>query len=460
MQAAYDYLMGAPVITKVMGSLLLLIVANGVTRKLLPSVLAATVCLAFWCGHTPLRAGLIAGRRLTSGHDCGLLAVTFLVIWLSLQMSHAGVMTELVTAVRARVSHHLSFALLPAVIGFLPMPGGAIFSAPLVDDCDHDDSLDGIHKTQINYWFRHVWEYWWPLYPGVLLAVSHVGLRLPVFMLLQFPLAVLAVAAGGFFILRRIPRQPRAPEPAGGRLPLLPLLSPILVVVGGYVLLSIFGPLLQVVAIPLPGRLYRVVGTLAAWLTVAELNRFLPLVVGLVAAMWLLQRKRPLPAAQWRKLMLSKRTLSMLLMVAAVRVYGAFMEARLPAGEVLGEVMRRDFEHWGLPALVVIVALPLISGMSTGLAVGFVGISFPIVVALLGPDPAYARLLATTSLAYGFGYMGMILSPVHICLLVTQHHFKVSLPRTLLSLVRPAAAVLAGVVAYYVLIRTVGGWFG
>ena len=64
---------------------------------------------------------------------------------------------------------------------------------------------------------------------------------------------------------------------------------------------------------------------------------------------------------------------------------------------------------------------------------------------------------AATTLAFGFGYMGMMLSPVHVCLIVTNQHFRTQLLHSMRGLLLPAAAVLALVVAYHFAIRWVGG---
>jgi len=128
-----------------------------------------------------------------------LMIVIFLIIWLSNQMDLTGVMEELVKTIRARVSSRAALAAMPAVIGLLPMSGGAIFSAPMVDSCDHENSLSQDLKTQINYWFRHIWEYWWPLYPGVLLAVDLAGIEIWQFVLVQLPLCFCSISIGSFY---------------------------------------------------------------------------------------------------------------------------------------------------------------------------------------------------------------------------------------------------------------------
>jgi len=138
--------------------------------------------------------------------------------------------------------------------------------------------------------------------------------------------------------------------------------------------------------------------------------------------------------------------------IAAMQIYSAFINAKLPGGTLMG-VMDAELHAWGIPLWAVTILIPFISGLTMGVAFGFVGASFPIVISLLGPDPAFGALLSTAALAYGFGYLGMMLSPVHVCLLVTNEHFNTRLHRTLPPLLGPAAVVAAAVVAVHLALK-------
>ncbi len=49
--------------------------------------------------------------------------------------------------------------------------------------------------------------------------------------------------------------------------------------------------------------------------------------------------------------------------------------------------------------------------------------------------------------------MGMLLSPVHVCLVVTSEHFKTRVLRNIAALLPPAAMVLASSVLLHLLLR-------
>ena len=50
----------------------------------------------------------------------------------------------------------LIMAAMPAMIGLLPSPGGAVFSAPMVGEAASSLSKGADQKAFINYWYRHI----------------------------------------------------------------------------------------------------------------------------------------------------------------------------------------------------------------------------------------------------------------------------------------------------------------
>ncbi|MDT8274179.1 MAG: DUF401 family protein, partial [Desulfomonilia bacterium] len=126
-----------------------------------------------------------------------LAVIVSLILVLSGSMESSGHMKRMLERFLGLLkSQRLNMVMFPALIGLLPMPGGAIFSAPMVKELGARTRLEAHHKSYVNYWFRHIWEYWWPLYPGVLLTVTMAGIDLWVFVLFLFPLTVVALLIG------------------------------------------------------------------------------------------------------------------------------------------------------------------------------------------------------------------------------------------------------------------------
>jgi len=409
--------MSIPIIVKILFSLTLILAGNKILKNLSLSVLIGTVLLAFWCGFTPGDILRISADRFFSLDNVALLVVIFLVIWLSSQMDRTFIMRDLVGNLRSMLSPRSAMAMLPAVIGLLPMPGGALFSAPLVDDCDEHQEVPPLLKSQINYWFRHIWELAWPLYPGVLLAMELSQLQVYHMFIIGVPMMATMVLSGYWFILRKAKLTPVHNPPSEHHI--LRLIEPILVIVSTYILVMIFLPFIP------------------------RISKYFPMIIGISLSMIVLQIRRPLNGKEWREILLSNRSFKMAVLVALIRIYGAFIEARLPSGILLMEQMRQEINVLGIPVVFLIMLISFISGMTTGISVGFVGAVFPIAFSLLGADADIATRLGILALTYPFGFIGVMLSPVHVCFIVTNEHFKTSLLKSMGRLIFPSVLVLA-----------------
>ncbi len=416
-----EYLLNVPVLIKILVSLTVIITVNKLLSNQILGVLAGTIILSVWSGHTAAGILSISWERTSDINNIFLLIVVTIIIVLSSQMKETNIMNDLVTSITRRFSRNRSMAVLPAVIGLLPMPGGAVFSAPLLDSCDPESKIDPLLKSRINYWFRHIWEYWWPLYPGVLLAIEISGLPVPVFMVLMFPVTLFSITAGWFFLIRKAGKDTKAeiqtekPEKLSH---VLFLLSPIIIIIGSYAILGSLFPALS------------------------NISKYLPITIGIVISLIYIQLVRPLKAGAWKKILKPGKYLNMVILVALIRIYGAFIEGQLPDGTLLMSALQSELAAAGIPAALLIVLIPLLCGISTGIAVGTVGAAFPIVMSLIGPDPSLAMVASTTVIAYAFGHAGQLLSPVHVCLLVSNEYFNVGLARSLKGLLKPTAIIL------------------
>jgi len=417
-----NQILTVPCLVKVLATLGIILLINRFTKMLALAIMVGAITMAFWVGHSPVAAASIAWERFSTLDNILLLTIVFQIIWLSSQMKETGVMKDLVKSVQSGLPRQFAIAVLPAVIGLLPMPGGAIFSAPLVDECGRGEVVRSLLKTRINYWFRHVWEFWWPLYPGVLLTLDITGLAVWELIIFQFYLSLFAILGGYLFLLRKVTgTEMDQKHPTDHHF--LYLVLPIIVIISLYSGLMVFVP------------------------KVGNTSKYLPMVIGVIWAILVLQIQRPLGWQSWKKIIFSWRTISLAVIVALVRIYGAYIEAPLPDGSILVEHMRLELENIGIPIVAMVMILPFISGVTTGLAVGFVGASFPIVISLAGVTPGVGSIYSATVLAFTSGWVGMILSPIHVCLIVTTKYFK--------GLIRPSLVVLAGGVGVFLLLRII-----
>ncbi|HDI12455.1 MAG TPA: DUF401 family protein, partial [Candidatus Bathyarchaeota archaeon] len=88
--------------------------------------------------------------------------------------------------------------LIPAVIGLMPVAGGALMSAPMVDEEAKKLKLDSVKKAYINFWFRHTI---FPVYPiSSLLILTAMLTQTPMFSIIyrQVPVVIGMIIIGYF----------------------------------------------------------------------------------------------------------------------------------------------------------------------------------------------------------------------------------------------------------------------
>jgi integral membrane protein (TIGR00529 family) len=114
-------------------------------------------------------------------------------------LEDSGLMDDLVNNIKMKRKLFLMFG--PAFLGMLPMPGGALLSAPLVLRAGLD--ISGDKYTAINVWFRHTLILIYPL-GDLLVTTKMANLNLYIAMLYLIPGFVLMVILGYVFLLRGI----------------------------------------------------------------------------------------------------------------------------------------------------------------------------------------------------------------------------------------------------------------
>lgn len=316
-----------------------------------------------------------------------------------------GMLKRMVSSLSTAVpDRRVVMAAMPAMIGMLPSPGGAVFSAPMVNEAAGDANVSPEQKALINYWYRHIWEYISPLYPGIILAAGITGLSTQTLFVANLPFALSVVGWGVLFCFRGIGKQ-EAPQPSTSRrkelLTFFTMISPIMLA------------LLLVV-------LFRVNATLAlggAVITLYAFHRYTPVMIV--------------------KNLRESVSLKALFLVIGIMI---FQEVLRTTGALAG--ISSFFTTSHMPVHLLLFLIPFIAGVMTGLTVGYVGITFPLLLPLMGASTPSAALVA---LAFGSGFAGVMLSPVHLCYVLTCEYFQADIAKVYHRLYLPSACVLAAV---------------
>ena len=362
-----------------------------------------------------------------------LLLVVALIMVMSKLMEDTGHMGRLVKSfTRLSKDGRTVGAVMSALIGLLPMPGGALFSAPMVDVSLSGNSATKEQKVAVNYWFRHLWEYWWPLYPGVILVVALLEVETWQYMVIAAPLTLLTVISGVVFVLRPMEKSR---SDAQGKvswddvMQFLIEMMPILIVI--------------IIIIVVTGSI-GILNNMGIYYKIPTLFTITP---GLVISIIWVCRINTASSSQIKSAFLNKSILPVMLMIIAIMTFKGAMEDSNAV-----ELIRNELVTYGIPVILLIIIMPFLSGFIMGIAVGFVGASFPLIIPLFQTADLW-NYLSYAVLAYTFGYMGMILSPVHVCLLVTKDYFKVGLVSCYRYILKPALTVMVTATLLFAITR-------
>ncbi len=309
-------------------------------------------------------------------------------------------------------STKLLLMILPALVGLLPMPAGAMMSAPMVEHLGNKRNIPAEAKMVVNYWFRHILEFVWPIYLGVIFTASFLGISFREVILAQIPLSLAMIVGGVLFCIRKI-KVENSPAQAKGR-----FLQNMGLAFKGTV------PVLLVVGLNLTLKM-----DLALSLGITIL--FFALISRITVKRWLEMIKKAI-------------SLEIVILILAVMIFKKLITV---SGAI--ETIPRSLADFGLSPIFAIITVPFAVGILTGMTSAFIGISYPVLLSFLVPNGVdYGYMM----LAYGAGFAGVMLSPLHLCLVVTKDYFKVSfskiygmlLPASLFLILSALALVLLG----------------
>jgi len=367
-------------------------------------VLFLDTCLAAALfSMTPGGFGRAVLSGATSWETIELALIVILVLYLGEFLQSSGAFRDMVDALKNLVrDDRLILAIPSAFIGLLPMMGGAMMGAPIVEEAARRWTVSPAWKTFYNYWFRHVWEYWWPLYLNIIMAAAIFRVPIWKISLYQAPFSLVAIGAGVFVLFRKLPRVPCERDACGSWKDV------------GRVVFSIWPIVLTIVLI----FVFR-----------------LDMLIALAASAVLTQAtSRGSLKHRWG-VIVRGFSLKTVWLIVAVMVFKEVLEVSGGLDAVV-----RAIPPQGVSAYLLMFAAPFVVGLLTGVNQAFVAISFPLLVPIVGtgrPD------MVLMTFAYVSGFAGILLSPAHLCLVLTADYFKAEMKDVYRLLVGPVAVVFA-----------------
>lgn len=351
-------------------------------------------------------------RAFLSFENLLLVIALQLVLLFSAVTKENGSMHRAISALSSAVRDaRFTVAIIPAIVGLLPVVGGAMLSAPLVAEAGDDLRLPPERRTFLNYWFRHVWEFTLPTFPSVFLTAGITGVSVGALVAVGVPLTLAAMAAGVIFGFRGVaPFRHGAGSGSARELwkhladfarNLLPFFLVILLTVG--------------------------LGIHLAY----------PLAV-VTTGVILVNRT---PWSRLRQLAQQHLSIDLAFLIWGIMLFKEILQFTQAMNHIAGEL-----SVMGIPPVLLVVLVPALIAFITGYTTAFVGLSFPVLVPFLQPAElsAYYVMLALAS-----GISAHLLSPMHACLAMTMQYYQAETGLTFRLLFMPVAMIfLTGVCVF------------
>ena len=332
-------------------------------------------------------------ETLTMQRTWDLLLCLYFVMCLEVELRKSGSLHGMVVTLRNIFSSNkVTLAFMPAFLGLLPSLGGARFSAPIVQEASEGIAVDDEQKSAINLWFRHIFKFSNPLMPGVILACGIANVSIGDLIDQVGWVTILCFVLGWIFLI--VPLKITDPEKATNTQHDRAIDWKSLILAFGPIVTSF----LLIVA-------FDVQAALAMGLVVVA---FIPLYF------WF---KRPISVKSVFTESLDKKlffnVVCILYFIQLLTVIGT-----------LDEIVN-VFNNSALPQAVIIACLSFIFGVMTGMGQGYIAIVMPI-VALMAPGN-----IVLVGIAMVYGMAGQMVTPTHLCILVTVEYFKSRLWKTI-----------------------------
>lgn len=324
-------------------------------------------------------------KTLTLKDTIELIITLILIYFLSFFLQGKDVLSKMIKNLDGIFPNRkLTIFLSSSLIGLLPMPGGALFSAPLVDGLTKDIDIPNERKAYMNYWFRHVLEGAFPTYPGIILAANFLNVTIRTTLFAHFLIPFVLILAGVFIGFRGVKIKNNI-ENKGNIFDFLKYFSPILLIL---ILILFF-----------------------------NLNIIFSILIALILSFFFLKPNLK------ELLNYFKKSLTLDNIFLPIGVY--FFRNLLNTG-IANDISISLFSL-NIPFFLILFLMPFISAFVTGLTSMGVAISYPIILNLFYPGGNLSYALM--GIAYSGAVCGILFSPLHLCLIVTINYFKCELTK-------------------------------
>ena len=327
-----------------------------------------------------------------------LIIVVFITIFVSI-LATFGFLEEIVKSFSKIFSPKIFIPAFAFIIGALPMPGGALVSAPLVEEGAKSSVISSGEKTVINYWFRHIWEPVSPIYPEMPMNAAILGASIPFIVSVQWPVSVAMIVSGIIFLL------------------------PLIRVNGDSKLEKSFKFYLEALQSVLPLVLVILL------ILVLKLSIILSIAAGILYVIFV---KRVSFQKAIKSIDLKSLFKILFLMFSIFYLKYTVIDSNVITG------VYKVLEIYNVPNFIILFFLPFIVGIMTGASTATFGVSYPLLLPIIR---SVNIIPLNLFIAFVGGWLGIMLTPTHLCLSLSIEYFSAKFKETYIILIKNLAFV-------------------
>ncbi len=330
-----------------------------------------------------------------------------LIFILAKLMQETGAITKLIDSLRTFFSKGGTLGVIPAVYGLMPVPGGALFSAPMINKEGDKYHLDKNQKNFLNIWFRHVWFPIYPISSAMILICSEKFSNINIYSLILANVpAFIAIIIIGFILLKKFitnaPKQQTNPtKDYSGLMFLLPPIIPLVF----YAVLQLFG--------------------------FPQIRSFL---IGVVFSIILVYFITNINRRDYIQALKKSLTWKLGIAIFGIMIFREMFEvsgANVIIADMIGNLP--------FPAIWMVALIPLLLGSLTGYNLGAIALSYFLV------EPFFSftgvSIIGLTSIIFMSSFVGYLVSPIHLCNVLSSDYLKTDTTR-MYKMFIPAAVLL------------------
>lgn len=372
------------------------------------ALIIGAILIGLFAEIAPFEYVLTAKRVLSDPIALELMIVVMIVGGFGYLLKNTGDMDKIIDSLfKIFQNGKILSMLMPAMLGTINFPGGAILSAPMVDKSGDKINLSNDQKTVINLFYRHIGFFIYPLQPAII--ITGQLFKVDILTIIKYNLLIMFFGfIVAYFLYFKGNNYQQKDFEAGSLfknvIEFLKSFSSILII------------LILAILIDIP----------------FSIAVFAGLFIG---------AGRNLSGSKFGKkyynrikdFFINGANYKMMGLIFGVMFFKEMIEG---SGAV--EMITEFFTNTGLPLEVMIVVVGIIPGYLLGVNTASMGILIPIFAPLMpatGAGP-YISLLFTAS------FLGYLLSPIHLCLVLTKEYFVTDFSFIYKKLSIPAVTML------------------